>query len=179
MASAYHNLRNVHKWIGVGACLFLAVLSLTGFLLAIKGQVDWIRPANSKGTAVEEYDEVIGPDQAMQAAFAKELSGLATPADVDRLEYRVKDNIYKVLSKENYHEVQVDGSTGEVLSVGFRGDQLAEDIHDFSFFADFAHAWLLPGVAIGLFVLSISGVIMFLVPVIRRRRHKRSQHTKQ
>jgi hypothetical protein len=49
-----------------------------------------------------------------------------------------------------------------------------ENIHDMNFFADWAHAWVLPAVALGLFFLGVSGAVMFFVPVYRRWRFKRT-----
>jgi hypothetical protein len=48
-----------------------------------------------------------------------------------------------------------------------------ENIHDMNFFADWAHAWILPAVALGLFFLGISGCVMFFVPVFRRWKFKK------
>lgn len=164
----YKTLRSLHKWVGLIACLFLMVISATGWLLAIKGNVSWMRPDTADGGTISDLTEVVSVALAADAAFALGLPGLMSPKDIDRMEYRAKENVYKILSKENYHEVQVDGADGKVLSVGRRNDQLSEDIHDLSFFADWMHAWVLPWVAAGLFFLGLSGVVMYFVPVVRR-----------
>ena len=174
----YRTLRVLHKWIGLFACLFLMVISATGFLLAIKGNVDWMRPANQDGGEISDLSQVVGVGAAASAAFEAGIPELQGPDDIDRMEYRTKQNIYKILSKEGYHEVQVDGATGEVLSTGRRNDQLSEDIHDLSFFADFMHAWVLPAVAIALFFLGLSGVVMYFVPVVRRWKFERQKKAK-
>lgn len=174
----YRNLRVLHKWIGLFACLFLMVISATGFLLAIKGNVDWMRPEAVPGGELASMADLVGVGVALEAAYDVGLPELQEDGDIDRFEYHADDRIYKVISKKGYHEVQVDGATGEVLSVGKRNDQLTEDIHDLSFFADFAHAWLLPAVGIGLFFLGLSGVIMYFVPVVRRWKFERQKKAK-
>ncbi|HVL39158.1 MAG TPA: PepSY-associated TM helix domain-containing protein [Fimbriimonadaceae bacterium] len=168
----YHNLRWLHRWIGLVGSLFLLVISVTGFLLATKGTVDWIRPPEAEGGEVAGLSQVISLDEAARAAFALNLPKLTAREHIDRIDYRPRSNIFKVLSRENYHEVQVDGATGKVLSVSFRRDQLAEDIHDLSFFASAAHDYWLPVVALLLFGLSISGVVIFFVPIVRRWRFR-------
>jgi len=169
----YKFLRNLHKYIGLGACVFLMVISVTGFFLAIKGNVDWMRPKSQTGGEVTSLTDVIGVGVALESAFAVGIPELKSDEDVDRFEYHADKNIYKIISKEGYHEVQIDGSDGKVLSQGKRFDQLNEDIHDLSFFADVAHAWVLPWVAVFLFFLGLSGVIMFFVPVFRRWKFKK------
>ncbi len=174
----YKSIRNLHKWIGLGACLFLVVISATGFLLAIKGNVDWMRPASQKGGEVSSLSDVVGVGVALESAYGVGLAELKSDKDIDRFEYHSDKNIYKIISTKGYHEVQIDGADGKVLSVGKRNDQLSEDIHDLSFFADAAHAWVLPWVAVCLFFLGLSGVVMFFVPVYRRWQYRKGNRAK-
>lgn len=171
----YHFLRSAHKWVGLINAVLLLVISATGFLLAMKSSVSWIRPEEKSGEKIESFEKVISVDEAMKAAFAQNQPFLSKPQDVDRVDYRPKRNVYKVVAKKGYTEVQVDGSTGKVLQVATRVDQLTEDIHDFSIVSDPAHQFGLPIVAISLFLLSGSGIVMFFVPVVRRAKYKRSQ----
>jgi uncharacterized iron-regulated membrane protein len=171
----YHRLRSLHRWVGLVGSLFLLVISATGFLLATKGSFGWIRPAESDGSSISSLHEVVTPGAAAEAAFALGIPELRTMADIDRIDYRPGSNIFKVLSNEGYHEVQVDGKTGKALSNAIRVDQLSEDIHDMSFFHDNMNTYWLPVVALLLFLLSASGIFVFFVPVIRRRRFARAR----
>lgn len=168
----YHRFRSLHRWIGVLAGLALLLIAGTGFLLATKKTTDWIRPLERKGTPVETLAVVVSVHDAAEAAFALGLPELATTKDIDRIDYRPKSNVFKVVSKTGYKEVQVDGATGKVLNVAQRNDQLIEQLHDFSWFHDLAHMYGLPVVALGLFFLGASGIGIFFVPVIRRRKFK-------
>ena len=163
-------LRQSHKWVGVVASLLLVVLATTGFLLATKGKIEWMRPPEAKAEKVESPAEIVSVQVAVEAAFAKGIPELRTMKDVDRVDYRPKSNIFKIISKEGYQEVQVDGKTGKVLTVSFRNDQLAEDIHDFSIFSDLMHEYGLPITALGLLTLAISGIGMFFTPIFRKRK---------
>jgi len=171
----FRRLRTIHKWIGVVAALFLVLISATGFLLAIKDRANAIRPSTQKGQKVTGLAQVVSLDVAANAAFAVGLPELKTLEDIDRFEYNTSKNVFKVLSTKAYHEVQVDGATGKVLSVGTRNDQMFEDIHDLSFFNDFLHDWWLPVVAVGLFCLAFSGLWIFFVPVVRRWKYNRTK----
>jgi uncharacterized iron-regulated membrane protein len=164
----YRNARQTHKWIGISLSLFLALLAVTGFFLATKKRFAWMQPPPAEAAQIFLPSEIVTVEMALKAAFALGHDNLQRFEHVDRVDYRPKDNIFKVISNEGYIEVQVDGKTGKVLSSSFRNDQLMEDIHDLSFFADLAHAWLLPAVAIGLATLAATGVAIFMTPVYRR-----------
>lgn len=171
----YKWLRNLHKIIGLICCLFLCVISLTGFFLAMKSRFGWIRPDAQAGTEFAHPSELAPIHLVLDAAFAAGFSEVKVIEDIDRLEFHAEDRIWKILSKEGFREIQIDGVTTEVLSRGQRNDQMLEQLHDMSFFSDWLHDLVLPLVAGGLFLLSLSGVIMYMVPVFRRWKFNRRQ----
>jgi uncharacterized iron-regulated membrane protein len=175
----FRSLRVIHKWIGLFACLFLMLISVTGFLLAFKSKFAWLRPEAMDGQEISSPGEVVSIEQVYEAALGAGYAELSEPGDIDRLEYRPKNNMFKVTSKDGYREVQVDGATGEVLSRGQRNDQLTEDLHDLSWFSDPLHDWVLPAVGVGLFTLSVTGVFMFSTPIYRRWKFKKKQAADQ
>jgi len=167
----FKTLRKIHKWIGVFACLFLMTMAATGFLLAIKKRAEWLQPAALSGGAVDGPGQVIGMDKVYEAVRGE--PGFESFEDIDRIDYRPDKNLFKVRSKDKLYEVQVDGATGEVLKKAPRNDQLTENIHDMSFFSDAMHDWWLPVVAVGLFSLGLTGVVMFFTPYTRRWKYRR------
>lgn len=169
----YHLLRSWHRWIGAIVAIFLATIAVTGFLLATKGTFGWVRPPEAQGEKVAAASEIVAISAVANAAFSVGISELRSLKDIDRIDYRPKSNIFKVVSKKGYHEVQVDGKTGKVLQVAKRNDQLAEDIHDLSFFHDLLKDWWLPVVAIALLVMSVTGVVIFAVPYVRRAKFRK------
>lgn len=166
----YHRFRSLHRWFGVITAVFLLLIAGTGFLLATKKTTDWIRPLERKGTPVESLSQVVSVHQAAEAALALDLPMLQSVKDIDRIDYRPKSNVFKVVTKTGYKEVQVDGATGEVLNVAQRNDQLIEQLHDFSWFHDAANMYGLPVVALVLVFLAASGIGIFFVPILRRRK---------
>lgn len=164
----YHRLRSLHRWVGLIGSIFLIVIAATGFLLATKGSIGWIRPPEKDGTKITSLDSVVTPGIAANAAFALGIPELKTMDDIDRIDYRPGSNVFKVVSNEGYHEIQVDGSTGQVLNRAFRVDQLSEDIHDMSYFGDAFNTYWLPVIALLLLTLGLTGIYVFFVPVWRR-----------
>jgi uncharacterized iron-regulated membrane protein len=168
----YHRTRSLHRWIGFVACLFLAVISVTGFFLAMKDRFAFMRPPVQEAASLERAEDILPVAEVLRIAFAAGHPELSEVSEVDRVDYRPGDNVFKVVSKDGYREVQVDGTKGKIVSDAYRNDQLMEDIHDMSFFADVAHGYLLPAVAVCLCLLSITGVIIFLTPIVRRWKFK-------
>lgn len=168
----YHRTRSLHRWIGLTASLFLALISVTGFFLAMKGRLAFMRPPVQDAAKLERIQDILPVAHVLQIAFGAGHPELSEIGEVDRVDYRPGDNVFKVVSKEGYREVQVDGTKGTIVSDAFRNDQLVEDIHDMSFFAELMHAYLLPTVAVILFLLSMSGIVIFLTPVVRRWKFK-------
>lgn len=170
----FRRLRAVHRVVGLVGSICMLTLSVTGFFLALKGELPGVRPPTRKFEGAKNLAAMLHPSVAFQAATSLGLEGLAGVDDVDRFEYHAKGHVYKVLSKENYHEVQVDAATGEVLQVARRNDQMIEDIHDLSFLHPSLRTYLLPLVAVALFTLGSTGIVMFFTPVVRRWRFRRS-----
>jgi uncharacterized iron-regulated membrane protein len=172
----YRWVRTLHKITGVAGSLFLILIALTGFFLALKRIIPGIRPATLKGS-VTAVEQAVHPTSAVEAAVSMGLSGLSSASDVDRFEIHMDKGVYKVIAKTNFHEVQVDMGTGKVLGVGTRNDQLIENIHDLSFIDPSLRETLLPVVALALFTLGASGLAIYIVPILRRRKHRRSAQT--
>lgn len=171
----FHKVRSVHRWVGLVNSLFLVLISATGLLLAVKKRFDWIQPATQKGEQLASIAEVASIDQIAEAVFAANVPEFKTKDDFNRFELHLDKNIFKVTSKEGFREVQVEAKTAKVLSVSTRNDMLLETIHDMSFFDEALHAWVLPLVAVSLFLLGLSGAYMFSVPIFRRWKFRRGK----
>lgn len=161
----------VHRWTGVVAALFLAVLSVTGFLLLIKKDYAWIQPPTTADTA-GEASAYLPLDEVYKRVFALGHAELRSEADIDRIDFRPSKRCYKVRAKSNDFEVQVGAVTGEILSVATRRSDWIERLHDGSLIAEWLHNWWMPMVAIGLFTLTLTGSYIFIWPYVRRWRRR-------
>ena len=175
----YRRLRVLHRICGLIGAIFLIVISITGFLLALKGQFSAIKVPTQKGTQIASNQEILPPVAVLEVVFALGISELAKPQQIDRLELHLSKNIYKITSNEGYHEIQLDAATGKVLSIGKRNDQLLEDIHDLSFFNPAFRIWVLPVIATLLFALGTTGLYIYFNPIVRRIQFNRSKRHAQ
>lgn len=162
-----------HKWTGIGLSLVFAMTAVTGFLLIVKKNFDWIQPPSQKGADgtledMRPLQEIIG------AVLAQNHPDFQTLADIERIDIRPDKRIAKFRSQENWSEFQVDLMTGEVLSGrDIRRSDLIEQIHDGTFLGDWFHNWIMPVVAIALLFLVCSGLWLWLEPKVRKRKRKK------
>ncbi len=164
----YKFFRSTHKWLGImGAIVFLN-LSVTGLLLLKKKNFTWIQPETKQGTQ-GTVDEFITNQQLFETVFSQNHQDFQTLDDIDRVDFRPDKRVFKVRSKKNYAEIQVDAVTGDVLSVARRNSDLIESLHDGSFLGGPAYRWMMPMAAVTMIYLTLTGLYLWLAPNIKRR----------
>jgi hypothetical protein len=160
--------RKLHRWGAVIIALPLFIVIATGFLLQLKKHSDWIQPPSRTGTRCEL---TIGFDRILEIAQSVPEASVAGWDDIDRLDVRPGKGMVKVRCK-NRREIQIDTSTGEILQVSIRRSDLIESIHDGSFFFESAKLWIFLPAALILAGLWCTGIYLFLLPYIVKRRRK-------
>ena len=83
---------------------------------------------------------------------------------VDRLDYRPEKGIVKVLYNKGNWEVQINTTSGVVLSAGKRYSDLIEKIHDGSIISDGVKLITMNGLGISLLFMSFSGFWLWFGP---------------
>lgn len=167
--------RKLHRWGAILTCLPMILVIVTGLILQLKKQVEWVQPATAKGSASEPslpFDEILA------AAAEAEEAGISSWDDIDRLDVRPGKGIVKVRGKSRW-EVQIDTKTGEVLACNYRRSDFIESLHDGSFFHDGAKVWVFFPNGLVLFGLWLTGLYLWCLPVIQKRvnRRRRAQST--
>ena len=89
--------------------------------------------------------------------------------DIDRLDVRPDKGIVKVRARNRW-EIQIDASSGEVCQVSYRRSDLIETIHDGSFFHPLAKLGIFLPAALVLFILWATGIYLFVLPYLSRRK---------
>jgi len=168
----YKVFRDTHKWTGIILAVVLINLSVTGFLLLLKKDFDWIQPPTRKGAA-GEIAHFITVQQLFSVVFAQDHPDFRSLEDIDRIDFRPGKRVHKVRSVHGNSEMQIDAVTGEVLGIATRNSDLIENLHDGSFFGRPAWRWLMPATAIGVLFLTASGLYLWIQPLWRRRQRRR------
>lgn len=157
-----------HRFIGTSLAFFVVISALTGVLLGWKKNVNLLQPTERKGT-MAELDHWVTLDAIVKSATHAVDSVLGHPLAVDKLDVRPGKGIVKVLFKEGYWEVQVDGVTGKSLSVSRRHSDWIEKIHDGSIIADIFKITYTNVLGWGLLILSLSGLWLWYGPKAVRK----------
>lgn len=167
--------RKVHRVLGISLAILLLISAITGFLLGWKKNIDLLQPPTQKGASKDlaDWKPVEELAAIAQAAFMK-----AYPEklgyEIDRMDVRPSKGIVKVLLDKGWWEVQVDGSTGAVLSIARRHSDWIEQLHDGSIISDGVKLLSMNILGIGLLVMILSGWYLWYGPK-RFRKIKRSR----
>jgi uncharacterized iron-regulated membrane protein len=161
--------RKLHRWGAVISALPLLVVVLTGLLLLLKKEVAWIQPPTRRGGSMAADRSL---DSILEAARGAEEAGISSWKDVDRIDVRPAKGVAKVRAQSGW-EVQVDLETGERLQVAYRRSDLIESLHDGSWFHEGAKLGIFLPSAVILLGLWISGIYLFLLPYLARRKRQK------
>jgi uncharacterized iron-regulated membrane protein len=168
MSAAKWN-RKLHRWGAVLVAAPVLVIIVTGVLLQLKKEWSWIQPPTMAGTVENEL--ALSWDQVLEAVKGVPQAEVETWSDIDRLDVRPGKGMLKVRANNRW-EVQLDTTTGEVLASSHRRSDLIEAIHDGSWFHDRAKFWIWLPTAFILCGLWGTGVYLWLLPHLIKRRRK-------
>ena len=162
--------RKIHKWVSIVIALPLLICIVTGILLLVKKEFSVIQPPTMRG---ESNVPAIAFNQVLVAAKSVDGAEISSWDDIDRLDVRPSKGVIKIRSNNDI-EIQIDGKTGDVLHVAQRNSDFIESIHDGTYFEKNANLWLMLPVAIASVVISITGIIMFFIPYVKKKKRKQS-----
>ena len=155
-----------HRWGSIIALLPITIIIFSGIVLQLKKESAYIQPPTQHGAGTEP---AIGFERILKVARSVPEAEIESWEDVDRLDVRPSKGVVKVRCKNRY-EVQIDTETAEILQVAFRRSDLIESIHDGSYFNEHFKLWVFLPAGIVLAALLITGVHLFLLPHLARRK---------
>ncbi len=163
--------RIIHRWGSIATSIPVLIVLVSGVVLQLKKESSWIQPKTQ-----------VGSDQTPRISFSQILAVVQTVPeaevqgwdDIERMDVRPGKGMLKVQCKNRW-EVQLDAATGDVLQVAFRRSDLIESIHDGSFFSDAAKLGVFLPTAIVLVVLWVTGVYLFFLPHLAKRKKRLRQ----
>ena len=164
--------RKVHYWTSLPLFLTIFIIAATGILLSLKKDFDTLQPPTQAGSSVGDLQRPVA-DLVAAVVTVPGHSGV-TASHVDRIDIRPADGVAKVILRSRT-EVQVDLATGKVLSVAYRTSDWLETIHDFSFLGGWSKYVFSTGTGLLLLGMAGSGVYLFLLPFLARRRKRRAR----
>ena len=137
----------------------------SGIMLQLKKQSNWIQPnvevtSSSKPIMLQSY---------LDAVSTVKEANISSWDDIERIDIRPDKGIAKIKSKNNW-EIQIAIETTEIYAKNYRRPDIIASNHDGSFFSEVVkYGWFLPS-GILLLILSLTGIYMFFIPILRRRK---------
>lgn len=169
--------RKSHRWGAVIIAAPFLIVLVTGILLQLKKEIEWVQPPTMKGKGKQP---TISFDAILNAARSVTDANIESWSDIDRVDLQPSRGIAKVQAKNRW-EIQVDLQTGEVLASAYRRSDLIESLHDGSWFHDRAKLWVFLPAAVIVLGLWFSGMYLFVLPYsarwAKRRRERRKMST--
>lgn len=120
--------RRIHKSLSIVFVFFLVVIAITAVLLAWKKE--WGLIPKTQSTKVENPSNWITLEKMIEIGQTFARDSLQKNDLIDRVDIRPDKGIAKIVFKRHFTEIQVDGYSGEILSVSQRNSDLIEKIHD-------------------------------------------------
>lgn len=158
--------RKVHYWLSIVVALPILLVVISGLMLQVKKDVHWIQPRENEGGGGEPsitFEQILANCRAVPQAAVKSWD------DIQRVELRPGKNLLKVTTASGW-EVQLDPADGRVLQAAVRRSDLIESLHDGSWFGGIVKRGVFLPAGIILTVLWATGIYLFLLPQLRRRR---------
>lgn len=160
--------RKLHRWGAILIAVPTLLVISTGLLLQLKKEISWVQPPTAKGS---NAGLTISWNEILSAVQSIEQVDIQSWEQIDRLDVRPAKGIVKVRCKNRW-EVQLDANDAAVLSVAYRRSDLIESLHDGSFFSDYAKLYVFFANGVVLFILWLTGIYLWYLPIGARRRKK-------
>ena len=164
-------LRQIHYWLSLAVALPAGIIFFAGIFLMLKKQVDWIQPPTASGIVSEQLPEITF-ETLLEAASQPPEAQIEVWSDIDRIDLRVGKGVAKVRANSGW-EVQIDTATGDVLNVAYRRSDIIEQIHDGSYFSDAVKLYIFLPTGVLLILMWGTGLYLFLLPRLRKKKSKR------
>jgi uncharacterized iron-regulated membrane protein len=160
--------RKLHRWGSIAVSIPFLIVIVTGLLLQLKKQIEWVQPPEQK---TKNTTPTVSMQQIFDAAKSVPEAKIVDWSSIDRIDVRPGKGLAKVATVDHW-EIQVDIGTGAVLQSAYRRSDLIETMHDGSWFADAAKLWVFLPSGVIVLGLWITGIYLFLLPY-RAKANKR------
>lgn len=173
IASSTRLYRKLHKWVAVPLLLFFLTIGITGLLLGWKKQAGLL-PPTQKGELTPPARWISLDSIQNIAQHYAQIKGKSP--EIDRIDVRPQKGVAKIVFVSHFTELQIDCTTGKIVSESTRTSDIIEKIHDGSIL-DFAaktdndpikliYTSLL---GMGLILLTFSGFFLWYNPIKMRK----------
>lgn len=165
--------RPSHRVLGVVLSVLMLISAISGIFLSLKKEAEFLQPESRSAVVVPLENWLNISQLSEKATFALRDSLSSSDYSIERLDVRPRKGLVKVRFDDNW-EVQIEGSTGNILNIGKRHADWIERIHDGSIISDGFKVVSMNALGFGMIFLSLSGIWLWYGPkLIKRSRIKK------
>jgi hypothetical protein len=128
--------RSLHRKVSIPLFLFFMVMAVTGFLLGLKKNTGLLPPTQTGSSLNLSAWISVDSLADLAAGYLRDSVSCDLSPELDRIDYRPEKGIAKFIYKHHYWGLQLDCTTGELLSVEKRMSDFVESLHDGSVLDD-------------------------------------------
>jgi uncharacterized iron-regulated membrane protein len=172
--------RKLHFWGAMLIFVPIMIVIISGILLQIKKEVEWIQPTTLKGsgflssTTLDMLLKSVNQTQLLPTSESTDIPHSQAQIgwkQIDRFDIRPNKNIAKIRLNDGW-EYQVDLATHRVVKISFRNSDWIEALHDGSWFHSSAKLYVFLPVALILLALWLTGGYLLFITLRNKRRTK-------
>lgn len=131
--------RKIHRSTGAALFIFFFIMSISGLFLGWKKNSSGVIMPHSQNGISSDLKKWLPIDSLYKKAIviAHDSIDKKMSKKLDKIEIKKDKGMVKFIFKEDFWEIQVDGVTGNALSIQKRYSDLLENIHDGSILDDY------------------------------------------
>jgi uncharacterized iron-regulated membrane protein len=156
--------RNAHRISGATLFVFFFIIAFSGLSLGWKKHSGgYLLPETQRGSSTELQQWL--PLSTLKTKAVRAIQGEFSPevaTAISRMDVRPAKGVVKVRFEKHHWEVQLDGTTGEVLQIAKRRSDWMESLHDGSLIED---PLGIPGGYFKLLYTTVTGLALLLFTV--------------
>ena len=126
LAKSVRWYRKWHRYIAMSLLVFIAIISLSGILLAWKDELQ-LKPPSEKSANTNL--ELLSLSK-IETIAVNHIKDANLDTTINRIDYRPRKGIAKVRFETHFTELQIDCFSGKILSQKTRTADIIEMIHD-------------------------------------------------
>ena len=153
------------------------ISAITGVILSLKKEVAIIQPPTEEGVSqvLSDWKPI---HELSTIALDYLHSSVAGSSDImiDRIDVRPSKGMAKVIFDDDSWEVQIDGVSGKVLSLGKRHSDWIEKVHDGSIISDAFKLVSMNVLGWGSLILIFTGTWLYYGPGIYRKKKRANRY---
>ncbi len=162
--------RQWHRWGAIIGSIPMLIIICSGLLLMQRGKFEWIQPKAQTGVSAM-IDPTVTPGQVLNILQTRPETEVKSWKEVSQMTYRPAKGVWQVRTK-NHYEIQIDAQNGVVLNSQYRMSTLLIELHQGNWFHKSVMDWVFFPAGVLLLVLWLSGMWLYLYPVIRKQLRK-------